>query len=306
MKNTMKRILLSLTATALVTIVATSGYAASLADGKTLYNTNCAGCHGALASSKWLGATPLMILTGISNVPGMSKLGTLTADQILSVSIALESSPTSISIPVQIPKPISVPARVDGAALYNINCQGCHNALASSNKKGGTAAQIQSAINADSGGMGSIQLTGPQITAIVSALKSAPTLTPTPTPLPPAPGDGVSLYKANCAICHGVLASSKVARVSSGDIQNAITANKGGMRSIKLTKAQLAYIAVALSTGFSGDSSGGKVDDGATVDSFSSQQCAMCHYSNGKVKPFAGTMPGQGVSHSGIGEGSVD
>lgn len=52
--------------------------------------------------------------------------------------------------------------------------------------------------------------------------------------------DSRTLYNALCARCHGVLALSRVARASSGDIQDAINANKCGMRSISLTKAQLA------------------------------------------------------------------
>jgi hypothetical protein len=95
MKKMMKHMLMSLAATVLVMIGATAGHAASLAEGTTLYNTYCAGCHTPLATSDWLGATPAMISTGISsNMGGMGKFSAtgstpLTADQILSISIAL-------------------------------------------------------------------------------------------------------------------------------------------------------------------------------------------------------------------------
>jgi len=67
------------------------------------------------------------------------------------------------------------------------------------------------------------------------------------TPPPPAT-DGAALYGANCASCHGPLASSSAKGASASDIQGAIDANRGGMGSLgSLTPAQLASIAGALS-----------------------------------------------------------
>ena len=68
--------------------------------------------------------------------------------------------------------PSSTP--LDGAALYASNCSSgnCHGALASSTKRGKTAAQIRSAINANTGGMGGLStLTDAQLLAIETALK---------------------------------------------------------------------------------------------------------------------------------------
>ncbi|MDA8427737.1 MAG: DUF5666 domain-containing protein [Geobacteraceae bacterium] len=60
---------------------------------------------------------------------------------------------------------------LDGAALYAANCAGCHNALANSSKRGRTATQIQTAINANTGGMGFLSfLTPAQVQAIATAL----------------------------------------------------------------------------------------------------------------------------------------
>ncbi|HEY4745192.1 MAG TPA: fibronectin type III domain-containing protein, partial [Desulfuromonadaceae bacterium] len=60
---------------------------------------------------------------------------------------------------------------LDGVALYASNCAGCHGALASSSVHGRTAAQIQSAINANIGGMGSLSfLTPAQVQAIADVL----------------------------------------------------------------------------------------------------------------------------------------
>jgi mono/diheme cytochrome c family protein len=61
-------------------------------------------------------------------------------------------------------------AAIDGAALYTANCSGCHGALATSAKRGRTAAQITSAIASNRGGMGTINLTPEQIAAIAAAL----------------------------------------------------------------------------------------------------------------------------------------
>jgi mono/diheme cytochrome c family protein len=61
---------------------------------------------------------------------------------------------------------------LDGVALYAANCAGCHNPLATSNKRGGeTVARIRSAINGDRGGMGFLSfLTDPQLQAIADVL----------------------------------------------------------------------------------------------------------------------------------------
>ncbi len=75
----------------------------------------------------------------------------------------------------------------------------------------------------------------------------APTPTPTPTPAPGSP-DGANLYTAYCATCHRALATSSKRGVSSTSIQQAITADRGGMGSLTfLSTAQIDAIAYALS-----------------------------------------------------------
>ena len=55
---------------------------------------------------------------------------------------------------------------IDGEALYNQYCYGCH----ANGKKGATPSKIQSAINNNTGGMGSLSfLTPDQILAISQA-----------------------------------------------------------------------------------------------------------------------------------------
>jgi uncharacterized protein (TIGR03382 family) len=144
----------------------------------------------------------------------------------------------------------------DGAALYTANCAGCHGALASSTKKGRTAAQIQAAINANTGGMGSLSsLTSTQVQAIATAL--AGTTTP-----PPTSTDGASLYAANCQSCHGALASSEVRGRSATQIRSAISSNTGGMGTLSsLTSTQISAIATVLA------------DTGGTPTT----SCTSCH-----------------------------
>ena len=72
--------------------------------------------------------------------------------------------------------------------------------------------------------------------------------TPTPTPVPsPVPGDGATLYAQYCQKCHGALATSAKKGRTATQISNAITANRGGMGSLKaLSATQISAIATAL------------------------------------------------------------
>ncbi|MDD2737028.1 MAG: cytochrome c [Desulfuromonadaceae bacterium] len=59
--------------------------------------------------------------------------------------------------------------------------------------------------------------------------------------------DGTSLYAANCAGCHGVLATSTKQNKTINQIKTSITGNSGGMASLGgLSDAQLQAIATAL------------------------------------------------------------
>ena len=98
-------------------------------------------------------------------------------------------------------------------------------------------------------------LTPAQIAAIASALSSTPTPTPTPTPggtptPTPTPSSGAALYSANCAGCHGALASSSVKGSSASEIQNAINSvsKMSGFKGV-FTSSQIQSIASALAGG---------------------------------------------------------
>lgn len=207
--------------------------------GAALYQDNCASCHGPLATSSKKGITLARLQNAIANnFGGMSSLSVLTtADQQLIVD-ALNPGSTPVT-----PPPTPTPS-VDGVALYAADCAGCHGSLATSSKAGRTAAQIQAAISANRGGMGSLSsLTTAQVSAIAAAL--APAVTPTPTPVPTV--NGATLYASDCAGCHGALATSSKTGRTAAQIQAAISANRGGMGTLSsLTTAQVAAIAAAL------------------------------------------------------------
>ncbi len=197
-------------------------------DGVALYNSECAGCHGPLATTGKSGRTAAQIQAAINNnTGGMGRLSTLNSAEIQAIANAL-------------PAPPPPPATPDGPTLYADNCAGCHGSLANSSKAGRTAAQIQAAINNNTGGMGYLStLNSAEVQAIAAAL-------PAPPP-PPVTPDGPALYAGNCAGCHGSLANSSKAGRTAAQIQAAINNNTGGMGYLStLTSAEVQAIAAAL------------------------------------------------------------
>ena len=66
-------------------------------DGASLYANDCAGCHGALASSSKTGATASQIQSAISSVGAMSSLSNLSSAEIQAIAGALASTSTTSS-----------------------------------------------------------------------------------------------------------------------------------------------------------------------------------------------------------------
>ena len=215
-------------------------------DGATLYSTNCAACHGPLATSRKIGITLARLQSAIaSNTGGMGFLNILTGGQQQAlVGVLTPAATTPAPTPAPAPTP-TVPPLSDGVALYSANCAGCHGSLASSSKKGITIARLQAAIASNTGGMGFLStLSVSDVQALVTVLTPA---TPTPTPTPVV--DGATLYASNCASCHGALASSRKAGATASRIQTAINSNTGSMGSLSsLSPAQIAAIETALAT----------------------------------------------------------
>ena len=177
-------------------------------DGAALYAANCQGCHGALASSQVRGESASSITSAIrSNTGGMGALSGLTSAQISAIAAALSgstggggattctsftysdwgtctsgsqtrtvltSSPSGCTggAPVTTQAcTVTPPPVLDGAALYQQYCAGCHG----NSKLGSSASAISGAIASNRGGMGSLSsLTSAQIAAIAAAGTPAP------------------------------------------------------------------------------------------------------------------------------------
>lgn len=233
----------------LTAVTSSTGGTPAPPTGTALYTSNCAGCHGPLATSSKLGASTARIQTAISgNIGGMGSLSnSLTLNQMQSIATAL-TAPTGTGTGGSTGTGGTTAS--NGTTLYASDCAGCHGALASSGKLGTSAARIQSAISGNSGGMGSLSsLSAADVQAIATALAGTGTGTGT-TPT----SDGASLFSTNCSRCHNSMGST-----SSSSIQSAINSNKGGMGSLSLTSAQLQSISTYLST--AGGSGSGKGDD---------------------------------------------
>jgi mono/diheme cytochrome c family protein len=216
---------------------------------EALYTSNCAGCHGPLATSSKLGATTARIQSAISsNIGGMgSLLNTLTLNQIQSITTAL--TPSTTVIPPPIGTGTGGTTAANGTALYSSDCAGCHGSLATSSKLGATTTRIQSAINSNTGGMGSLSaLSAADIQAISTALASTVPGTGATTPA----SDGATLFNTYCTSCHNSMGSTSVS-----SIQSAIRSQSRMNSLSSLTSAQLQSISSYLSTA---GGSGGKSD----------------------------------------------
>ena len=84
------------------------------------------------------------------------------------------------------------------------------------------------------------------MTAGTFTMSNMPTTSQVPAP---ATIDGAALYAADCASCHGILASSAKRGATVTQIQTAIASNMGGMGSLSsLSAAEIQAIATALGT----------------------------------------------------------
>ena len=205
-------------------------------DGASLYVAQCAACHGALAGSGKRGATLARLQNAIAtNAGGMGALSSLSVTEVQAIITALTPS-TPTPTPAPTPTPTPAPS-TDGVALYGSYCGACHGALAVSAMGGATAASVQAAIQANTGGMGGLSsLTSSQIQAISLALASispppsSPVACGTCHAIPPANGRHAkhSREHVSCASCHGTgyTPTSVVATLHQNGVKN-LASNTG-------------------------------------------------------------------------------
>lgn len=151
--------LLLLTVAALVLVPQVS---AATLDGASIYANKCQTCHGDLATHNMIpdGITADEITTAFSSGGMVDKGVTLATGEAQAIADAITPPTTP-----------TTPTTPDGASLYAANCESCHGPLATSEKLGETATDIQGAINSNKGGMGDLStLTQEQIQAIADAL----------------------------------------------------------------------------------------------------------------------------------------
>jgi mono/diheme cytochrome c family protein len=127
--------------------------------------------HGASGNAEQMSCSQAGLVTVLAQIDR----GSGTPDQAAATfNLATPPAAPSVPLPIQPPGPAPSPPPVgpDGPGLYAQNCADCHGALAVSNKRGRSAAQIQSAISANRGGMGGLNgLSATEIRAIATALQ---------------------------------------------------------------------------------------------------------------------------------------
>ncbi|HKJ05129.1 MAG TPA: CxxxxCH/CxxCH domain-containing protein [Geopsychrobacteraceae bacterium] len=214
-------------------------------DGATVYATDCAGCHN-------IGSGGIMDLSGkgtavIEKIGAGHKGKNLDAEHLQALVAYVNAN---VEPPAPEPNPDPTP---DGQALYDTQCAGCHklgayDASGSATDLGGREALVTGKLNM--GHMGTTLSTA-EITALVDWVSLNPAVvdpTPEPTPEPNQPPNGIALYESECHTCHGPLESNNINDISAAGIEQAISANLGGMGMLILSAEEIQAIADSLPT----------------------------------------------------------
>ena len=231
-----------------------------------LYAAHCASCHGADGSGgtsgeNVIGDSASKIRDAIDEEREMLSLSFLTDSEVQLISDFLNG--------VTSPPP-PPPGTLDGAALYDTNCAGCHGLGSNSEKAGATVARINSGIaNVSSMTFLGSQLSTAEIQAIADFLMAAAP----PPPPPGGGGDGATQYDMNCASCHGAGANSAKAGATVSRINNGI-ANVPSMNFLAtlLTAQDIQVIADFLAT----------VAAPTTPEGLYMTYCGSCHGTDGR------------------------
>ena len=172
------------------------------ANGKTVYATNCASCHGQYANTDKSGRTVIDITQALATQPAMQSIS-LSSNDIQSLAAALgmnsqtaaacagSATPTPTPAPGATANPTPVatatPASTNtsctdanvsaGKTLYATNCTSCHTAIATSAKIGTTFSAIKGAISSVPA-MSSIKLSDTDLQNIAAALDAGTATVP--------------------------------------------------------------------------------------------------------------------------------
>ena len=108
---------------------------------------------------------------------------------------------------------------LNGTQLYAKHCAKCHNDIKNTNRAGRRASRIQSAINANIGGMASLKgLNSGEIQAISDALIRLEA--------PANSINGRELYRIYCSSCHKPIENSSIRSKMATDIMAAMNARR--------------------------------------------------------------------------------
>jgi mono/diheme cytochrome c family protein len=193
-------------------VVLVSGASAAALDGASIYASKCQMCHGDLATHNFIpnGITADQITTAFSSGAMVGKGVTLATGEAQAIADAIT--------PPTVPTAPTTPTTPNGASLYATNCESCHGSLATSERIGRTAVQIQDAINTNAGGMSYLStLTPEQVQAIADAL--ATNVPPSTEPL-------------------AIIVPANITNVSTGQytiVDTGIATTTGGVGSVTIT-----------------------------------------------------------------------
>ncbi|WNC69012.1 c-type cytochrome [Thalassotalea nanhaiensis] len=165
-----------LTATDTVTVTIEGEVVPPPIDGVVLFETHCGGCHtanglGTPGGSDKTGRTAEQITDAIATVSAMNSLDFLTAEEIQAISVAI------------------TPEEIDGAALFESDCGGCHtgNGLGSGSSGPDLTSYTFEQLTSRQDMVG--HLSDPEVQAIADALV-------------PEIIDGAALFESDCGGCH--------------------------------------------------------------------------------------------------------
>ncbi len=149
-------------------------------DGNALYGSNCSGCHGNLDNTTVQNRTAAGIQAAIDGNLGNMGFLTLATEEVQAIAEALSAAPAPAPIPV------------DGPAIYDSRCAGCHK-LGAVDPAGNLdlAGLGNAAIAKIEGGHNGVTLTTDELNALADYLD---TFTP---PVDPGPD------YSSCTACHG-------------------------------------------------------------------------------------------------------